>query len=229
MKSMPIRVLSIVAMTLPFTVQTTSAAGLDGEKQRFSYTVGIQMAMGMKSQGIDVDVEALKQAIDDVFAGHEPALSPDEMRQALMSFQQREEAARNARAEANRERGEAFLAKNRERDGVEVLPSGLQYRVIEAGDGPKPKPSDTVVVNYRGRLVDGQEFDSSYRRGQPATFPVNQVIKGWQEILPLMPVGSKWEVVVPSDLAYGSTGAGGHIGPNETLVFDIELLGIEGK
>ena len=228
MNSMKNRALvSAIALTLPLAAVAGSA--LKTEKQRFSYTVGVQMAMGIKSQGIEVDADALKQAIDDVFAGHEPLLSTNEMRQALMAFQKRQEAARNARAEENRKRGEAFLAKNRQKSGVKVLPNGIQYRIIKKGSGPRPTASDTVVVNYRGRLVDGREFDSSYKRGQPATFPVNGVIKGWQEILPLMPAGSKWEVVVPSDLAYGAAGAGGHIGPNETLVFDIDLLEVKGK
>ena len=228
MNSMTNRGLALaIALALP--ISAIAAPALKTEKQRFSYTVGVQMAMGIKSQGIEVDAEALKQAIDDVFAGHEPALSSDEMRQALMAFQQRQEAARKAQADENRKRGEAFLARNRQQAGVKVLSNGIQYRVIKKGSGPRPTASDTVVVNYRGRLVDGQEFDSSYKRGEPATFPVNGVIKGWQEILPLMPAGSKWEVVVPSDLAYGAAGAGGHIGPNETLVFDIDLLEVKGK
>lgn len=221
----------VLLLATGLTIPLLALAGSDlkTDKQRFSYTVGVQMAMGMKSQGIEVDIEALKQAIDDVFSGHEPQLSSDEMRQVLMSFQQKAEAARNAMAEENRKRGEAYLARNRNKPGVKVLPSGLQYRIIKQGSGPKPAPTDTVVVNYRGTLVDGQEFDSSYKRGEPATFPVNGVIKGWQEILPLMPAGSKWEVVVPSGLAYGAAGAGGHIGPNETLVFDIDLLEVKGK
>ncbi len=208
---------------------TASASALKTEKQRFSYTVGVQMAMGMKSQGVDVDVDALTAAIRDVFANHEPALSSDEMRQVLMSYQQREAEARSAKAEDNRRRGSDFLASNRKKDGVKVLDSGLQYRVLKAGKGPRPSASDTVVVNYRGTLTTGEEFDSSYSRGEPATFPVGGVIQGWQQILPMMPVGSKWQIVVPSDLAYGAAGAGGRIGPNETLVFDIELLEIKGK
>ncbi len=227
MKSLITRRLLLVPVLLLSV--TVNAATLTTEKQRFSYTVGVQMAMGMKSQGVDVDVDALTTAVRDVFANHEPALSAEEMRKVMMSYQQREVDARMAKAKDNGKRGEEFLANNRKKEGVKVLANGLQYRVLKAGSGAKPSATDTVVVNYRGTLTNGKEFDSSYSRGVPATFPVNGVIKGWQEILPMMPVGSKWQVVIPSDLAYGAAGAGGHIGPNETLVFDIELVEIKGK
>jgi FKBP-type peptidyl-prolyl cis-trans isomerase FklB len=134
--------------------------------------------------------------------------------------------------EANKKEGDAFLAANKTKQGVVALPSGLQYKVLKEGAGPKPTAADTVVCNYKGTLLDSTEFDSSYKRGQPATFPVGQVIKGWTEVLQLMPVGSKWEVFIPSDLAYGPRGpgqGGGAIGPNATLIFEIELLSIQGK
>ena len=131
--------------------------------------------------------------------------------------------------DANKKEGEAFLAANKGKDGVVTLPSGLQYKILTAGTGPKPTASDSVVCNYRGTLINGTEFDSSYKRGQPATFPVTGVIKGWTEALQLMPVGSKWQLFIPSDLAYGERGAGADIGPNSTLIFEVELLSIEDK
>jgi FKBP-type peptidyl-prolyl cis-trans isomerase FklB len=132
-------------------------------------------------------------------------------------------------ADANKKTGEAFLAANKSKEGVVVLPSGLQYKIEKAGTGPKPTPTDSVVCNYRGTLIDGKEFDSSYKRGQPATFPVTGVIKGWTEALQLMPVGSKWQLFVPADLAYGDRGAGADIGPGATLIFEVELMSIEDK
>ena len=131
--------------------------------------------------------------------------------------------------EANKKAGDTFLAANKTKTGVVALPSGLQYKVLQEGSGPKPAATDTVVCNYRGTLLDNTEFDSSYKRGQPATFPLNQVIRGWTEGLQLMPVGSKWQLFVPSELAYGARGAGGAIGPNATLIFEVELLSIQGK
>ena len=131
--------------------------------------------------------------------------------------------------DANKKEGDEFLAQNKTKEGVVTLPSGLQYKILKEGTGPKPSVSDSVVCNYKGTLIDNTEFDSSYKRGQPATFPVGQVIKGWTEVLQLMPVGSKWQVFVPSDLAYGPRAPGGTIGPNATLIFEIELLSIQGK
>ena len=131
--------------------------------------------------------------------------------------------------EANKKEGEAFLADNKTKPGVVALPSGLQYKILTEGTGAKPTAGDSVVCNYRGTLINGKEFDSSYKRGQPATFPVGRVIKGWTEALQLMPVGSKWQLFIPSDLAYGASGAGGDIGPNATLIFEVELISIQGK
>jgi FKBP-type peptidyl-prolyl cis-trans isomerase FklB len=130
-------------------------------------------------------------------------------------------------AQANKKEGDAFLAANKTKEGVVTLPSGLQYKILQQGTGPKPTLNDTVVCNYRGTLIDGKEFDSSYKRGQPETFPVNKIIKGWMEALPLMPVGSKWQLFVPPDLAYGERSAGPDIGPNSTLIFEVELLSIK--
>ena len=141
----------------------------------------------------------------------------------------KQDAEAQAAAEANMKEGEAFLADNKTKEGVVTLPSGLQYKILTPGTGPKPTASDTVVCNYRGTFINGTEFDSSYKRGQPASFPVGQVIKGWTEALQLMPVGSKWQLFIPPDLAYGQRGAGGAIGPNATLIFEVELLSIKEK
>jgi FKBP-type peptidyl-prolyl cis-trans isomerase FklB len=149
--------------------------------------------------------------------------------QAQQEAKKKIDETRQASMEPNKKAGDAFLAANKTKEGVVTLPSGLQYKILKEGTGPKPTPSDSVVCNYRGTLIDGKEFDSSYKRGQPATFPVGQVIKGWTEALQLMPVGSKWELFVPPDLAYGDRGAGPDIGPGATLIFEVELISIKGK
>ncbi|MFQ5937001.1 MAG: FKBP-type peptidyl-prolyl cis-trans isomerase, partial [Acidiferrobacterales bacterium] len=159
--------------------------------------------------------------------GKPPSLSVAEMQATLAVYQQKQMEARLALATKNQQTGEAFLTANKEKEGVVALANGLQYKVIEAGSGKKPKASDTVVVHYRGRLINGEEFDSSYSRGEPASFQVSGVIDGWQQALQMMSVGAKWQVFIPSDLAYGQRGAGESIGPNETLIFDIELLAIK--
>jgi len=151
----------------------------------------------------------------------------EDMQAAVLELQKQQQAERQVRGEKAKKEGDAYLAKNKKQKGVVELPSGVQYKVIIEGKGEKPKPTDTIVAHYKGTLIDGTEFDSSYKRGQPATFAVNQVIPGWQEILPMMPTGSKWQVVIPADKAYGARGAGANIGPNETLIFEVELLEIK--
>ena len=203
------------------------SSALTTEKQKFSYTIGFQIAQNIKSRGLDVDAKALAQAIEDVLGGKQPQLSMADMQAAMAAFQRKQLEARAAIAAKNQQAGEAYLADNKKKDGVVTLPSGLQYKVMQKGSGKKPTTKDTVVVNYRGTLLSGEEFDSSYTRGQPATLEVGGVIPGWQEALQLMPVGSKWQVVIPADLAYGARGAGDSIGPNETLIFEIELMEIK--
>lgn len=200
---------------------------LTTDKQRISYVVGYQIGQNLKQQHMEIDPQAFSQAVADVLGGSPAKMSDTEMRQAILAYQQKRAAEGTAMADKNLKAGQAFLAQNKTRPGVVTLPSGLQYKIITAGHGRKPKLTDTVVANYRGTLVDGTEFDSSYKRGVPATFPLQNVIKGWQEALQLMPAGSKWEVYIPSDLAYGPNGAGSAVGPNETLIFDIELLKIK--
>ncbi len=210
-------------------VGVACAAGpaLQTEQQRLGYTVGFQIGHNLKSEGLDIDVDALSQAIGDVFKGTPPRLSEDEMRAAVETLQAKLMAERERMAEENLQAGRAFLAKNGERAGVVQTASGLQYEVKKTGSGAQPKSTDTVSVHYRGTLIDGSEFDSSYSRGEPAVFPVDGVIDGWREALPLMKVGDQWRVFIPAELAYGDHGAGDDIPPNSALIFDVELLSIE--
>ncbi len=185
----------------------------------------------MKRDGIDVDTAILLRGMKDTLAGDNPQLTDEEAKTAIIALQKEvkksQEAKMKSLGEQNKKEGEAFLAANKSKEGVVTLPDGLQYKVEKQGDGPKPTASDTVECNYRGTLIDGKEFDSSYKRGKPASFPVNGVIPGWTEVLQLMPVGSKYKVFVPSELAYKGRSAGADIGPNSTLIFDIELLAIK--
>jgi FKBP-type peptidyl-prolyl cis-trans isomerase FklB len=197
------------------------------DKEKFSYALGFQIGQSFKRDGIAVDADVLAQAIKDVMSGAKLKLSMDEMRTAFQAVQKKQQAEHAAQAKAAKEKGEAFLAANKKKPGVIELPSGVQYKIIKSGKGAQPKANGSVTANYRGTLINGEEFDSSYKRGEPATFKTNQVIPGWREILPMMHVGDKWEVFIPSNMAYGEKGAGGKIGPNETLVFEIELLKVE--
>jgi FKBP-type peptidyl-prolyl cis-trans isomerase FklB len=210
----------------PAKAAAPAASPLTTDKQKDSYAVGIDIGRNLKKQPVDLDAPSVLRGIKDALAGTKSLLTDAEIDTALKQFQD-EEAKRVA--EANMKEGEAFLADNKTKDGVVTLPSGLQYKIVSAGTGAKPALSDTVVCNYKGTFINGTEFDSSYKRGKPASFPVAGVIKGWTEALQLMPVGSKWQLFVPSELAYGSRGAGGAIGPNQTLVFEVELISIQGK
>ncbi len=199
-------------------------ASIKTEKEKFSYAIGFQVGQSFKNEKLDIDSQALAQAIDDVLAGNKLKMTMDEMHMTMDAFQAKKTAKRTTSASKANETGKAFLSANKDKPGIKVLPSGLQYKVIETGTGKQPVASDSITAHYRGTLLNGKEFDSSYARGEPATFGVNQVIKGWQEILPMMHEGDKWQVFIPADLAYGERGAGANIGPNETLIFDIELL-----
>ncbi len=203
------------------------ALDLDTDKKRFSYIIGMQIGQQFKNDNVDLDEAAFMAAIKDVAAGVQPQLSQQEMQATMERIQQQREDAAQQQGEKNRLEGEKFLAANKSKSGVKELPSGLQYKVIKAGAGAKPLATDTVEVHYRGTLINGTEFDSSHSRGQPATFPVNGVIMGWQEALQAMQEGAKWQIFVPSDLAYGSRGAGAQIGPNATLIFEVELLDVK--
>lgn len=208
--------------------QMVVAAELETLTDRVSYILGYNIGQNFKKDQVSIDADVFRQAMKDAQNGKEPKLNQEEMQLAMKAFQDLQQAKRNEAmkvvADANQKEGDAFLQANAKKAGVITTASGLQYKVLTKGSGAKPEPSNQVSVHYRGTLLDGSEFDSSYRRGQPAVFGVNQVIPGWTEVLQLMPEGSKWEVYIPSDLAYGAGGAGGNIGPNATLVFEIELL-----
>jgi FKBP-type peptidyl-prolyl cis-trans isomerase FklB len=201
------------------------------KKEKISYSIGVNIGKNMKTQGIDLDQGLLTQGIKDGLNSSKTAMSDKDMEAVMTTFQQemmgKMQAKQKVNGEKNVKEGEAFLAANKKKEGVVTLPSGLQYKILKSGDGPKPTKEQTVKCHYRGTLIDGTEFDSSYKRGEPTEFPVGQVVKGWTEALQLMPVGSKWQLFIPSDLAYGPNGAGQMIGPNATLIFDIELISIK--
>ena len=202
---------------------------LNTQKDKMSYIIGMDIGSNLKKQSIDVDPNILAKGIKDALAGQKPLLSDQEIRETMTAHQNEMKAKQEALAKKNKEEGDAFLAGNKKKEGVKTLPSGLQYKVIKAGKGKKPKPDDSVTTQYRGTLIDGTEFDSSYKRGQPATFKVSGVIPGWTEALQLMEEGAKWQLFIPPNLAYGERGAGGVIGPNATLIFEIELISIQEK
>ncbi len=210
-----------------------AAALLKTEKDKVSYAIGMNIGKSLHRDSVDVDTNLLVRGLSDSLAGGAPLLTDQEAQTILTALQTslraKQQEKMQAMAETNQKAGEAFLAANKLKEGIVTLPSGLQYRILKAGDGPKPTATDTVTVNYRGTLIDGTEFDSSYKRNEPATFPVNQVIKGWSEAVQLMPVGSKWQIFIPAELAYGPRGAGAAIGPNATLIFEVELLSIKPK
>jgi len=204
---------------------------LKDEKQKVSYSVGVSLGSKWKQQELDFDIDTLTKGIKDAIKGGDLLLSANEMRDTMMSFQKTMETKMKEKSKVtgdkNKKEGESFLADNAKKEGVKVLPSGLQYKVLTEGTGDIPKATDRVSTNYKGTLIDGTEFDSSYKRGEPATFPVNGVIKGWTEALQLMKTGSKWQLFVPSKLAYNERGAGPLIGPNAVLIFTVELLAIK--
>lgn len=215
------------------TAAKSASPALTTDKEKQSYALGMNIGRGLSRQGVDVDPAIVARGLRDTLEGAKPLLTDSEAETALNQLQTalkaKQDAERQKMGDANMKEGQEFLVANKTKEGVVTLPSGLQYKILTAGTGPKPAASDTVVCNYRGTFINGTEFDSSYKRGQPATFPVGGVIKGWTEALQLMPVGSKWQLFIPSDLAYGSRGAGGAIGPNATLIFEVELISIQGK
>ena len=216
------------------TVFASETSELKTPKEKVSYAIGMEMGNSLKKNGVDVNPDLLTKAIKDVLAGQKTQLTDQEAGAVLTDLQKEMQGKRQekmkALGEKNKNEGETFLAENMKKDGVKTLPSGLQYKVITEGKGKSPNATDTVTVQYTGRLVDGTEFDSSYKRGQAATFAVNGVIKGWTEALQLMKEGSKWQLFLPSNLAYGEAGTtGGPIGPNAVLIFDVELVSVQSK
>ena len=213
--------------------KTQTPLALKTQKDKFSYALGMNLGANLHKQSVPVDPNIMARGLKDALAGGKTLLTEEEARVAITTVQndmrEKQQAKMQAAGGANKKEGEAFLADNKSKEGVIALPSGLQYKVLKEGNGPKPTATDSVVCNYRGTLINGTEFDSSTKHGGPATFPVNGVIKGWTEALQLMPVGSKWQLFVPSDLAYAERGAGGDIGPNATLIFEVELVSIQNK
>jgi len=232
MKSRLAMILCMVLAASP--VISAEKKELKTEKEKASYAIGFDMGSSLKKNELDVDPDILGKAIKDVLTGGKTLMTEQEVKIALMALQKDMQAKQQAKmkglGEKNKKEGEAFLAQNKTKDGVKTLASGLQYKVLAPGKGKSPKASDTVTVNYRGTLIDGTEFDSSYKRGQPASFPVNGVIKGWTEALQLMKEGSKWQLVIPANLAYGENGTpGGPIGPGAVLIFEVELMSIKAQ
>ncbi|MCR5886234.1 FKBP-type peptidyl-prolyl cis-trans isomerase [Hymenobacter sp. J193] len=205
---------------------------LTGLKEQISYIIGRDMARNFAEQGLDLDIDVLAASMKSALAGQPSQLSPEQIQAAMQQLQaqfgggeEEEEDHQDPTAmQNNKAEGEAFLAENQNKPGITTLTSGLQYEVLTEGAGKKPGPRSQVTTHYHGTLINGRVFDSSYQRGQPATFGVNQVIAGWTEALQLMPEGSKWRLYIPSDLAYGKRGAGRDIGPDSALIFDVELL-----
>jgi FKBP-type peptidyl-prolyl cis-trans isomerase FklB len=213
------------------SAKTAAPLTLKTQKEKFSYALGMNLGGNLHQQSVPLDPNIFARGVKDAMAGGKTLLTEQEARTILMAAQnemrQKEQAKLQAEGAANKKEGDAFLTGNKGKEGVVVLPSGLQYKILTAGSGPKPMATDSVVCNYRGTSIAGAEFDSSAKHGGPATFPVTGVIKGWTEVLQLMPVGSKWQVYVPSDLAYGDRGMAPDIQPGETLVFDVELVSIK--
>lgn len=204
----------------------SSAPQLKDLKDKVSYCIGLNVGFTFEKQHADINPEAVAAGVRDAMA-NKPALSETEVRDVMTAFSKQMTEKQNEAGNKNKADGEKFLADNKKKDGVKTTASGLQYKVLKEGSGSSPGPTDTVTVNYRGTLIDGSEFDSSYKRGEPATFPVGGVIKGWTEALQLMKKGAKYQLFIPASLAYGERGAGGEIGPNSTLIFEVELVDIK--
>jgi len=204
---------------------------LKDQRDKASYSIGVNIGSGIKANALDLNTDALMAGVQDGISGAKPQLTDKEREETLMAFEQdmmkKETERLKELAEKNKKEGTAFLAANKAKEGVKTLPSGLQYKVLTEGNGAQPKPTDQITVNYRGTLLVGTEFDNSYKRGEPATLQLNGVIKAWSEALPLMKTGAKWQLFMPADLAYGEKGAGRAIGPNSTLIFEVELLSIK--
>jgi FKBP-type peptidyl-prolyl cis-trans isomerase FklB len=230
MKRMTLAVLC-AALAISAAAYAADAPALQGEKEKLGYSIGMDIGATLKRQSVEVDVDALTKGLKDSYTGGKTLLSEDESRETIAAYQkqvmEKQAEAMKQLGERNKMEGEKFLSENGKKEGVKTLPSGLQYKVITPGTGKSPKLTDTVTTHYRGTLIDGKEFDSSYKRGEPATFPVSGVIAGWTEALQLMKEGAKWQLFLPPNLAYGERGAGRDIGPNATLVFEVELISVK--
>lgn len=223
--------LAVMGLAMSTAMAAIDASNLTSDKDKLSYSIGADLGKNFKTQGIDINPEALSKGMQDGMSGTQLILTEQQMKDVLSKFQKDLMAKRtsefNQKAEENKAKGEKFLSENKSKQGIVVLPSGLQYKIVDTGTGAKPGKTDTVTVEYTGRLIDGTVFDSTDKTGKPATFQVSQVIPGWTEALQLMPAGSTWEIYVPSALAYGPRSVGGPIGPNETLIFKVHLISVK--
>ena len=219
------------AVALSGAAFAADAPELKNDKEKISYSIGMDIGGNLKRGSVEVDPDMLAKGLKDSYGGGKTLLTEDQARQAIADFQKtlmaKQAETMQKLSEKNKADGEKFLAENAKKEGVKTLPSGLQYKEIAPGTGKSPKTADTVTTHYKGTLIDGTEFDSSYKRGEPATFQVSGVIPGWTEALQLMKEGAKWQLFVPSNLAYGERGAGREIGPNATLVFEVELISVK--
>jgi len=220
-----ILIVSACLLAFPLLGQEKSPQ-LKDQKEKVSYAIGMQIGFNLARQKVDINPDILAAGIKDSIAG-KPQLTPDQVKDVMAQFEKDMEQKQKALGEKNKAEGAKFLEENKKKPGVKTTASGLQYKVEKEGTGAQPKATDMVTVNYRGTLIDGTEFDSSYKRGQPATFPVNGVIKGWTEALQLMKQGSKYQLVIPANLAYGERAMGPDIGANSTLIFDVELMDVK--
>lgn len=230
MKYFPVTILSLGFLFTCTFCFAGEKLELKDQKDKESYSLGYQFGQTLKYQGLDINVEIYKAGIQDALGGKNPSLSQEEIQKTVSALQRRIVAARQKelkeKSEKNLAEGKAFLEENKKKEGVKTLPSGLQYKVLAEGSGKTPKAADNVTVNYKGTLINGAEFDSSYKRGKPTTFQVNKVIKGWTEALQLMKEGSKWQLFIPAELGYGDRGAG-PVPPNSTLIFEVELISVK--
>jgi FKBP-type peptidyl-prolyl cis-trans isomerase FklB len=224
-------ILAIAMTVLPALVCAQNAPPLKTEKDKLSYALGMDLGAQLKGRSVDIDPAVFARGLSDALSGSKTALTEDEAKALITELQLAQAAKQTALAQAvgakNKAAGDAFMAANKAKPGVVTLPSGLQYKILTPGTGKTPKITDTVVCHSRGARIDGKEFQSTYKQGAPATFPVATVIKGWIEVLQLMPVGSKWQVCIPPNLAYGERGSGTDIEPNATLIFELELIAIK--
>lgn len=225
-------ILFLGLLVLVGQVQAEEKGVLKSQKDKVSYIIGMDIGTNLKRQSVDINPDVLLKGVKDVLSNNKPLLTEQEISETMAAFQKemktKQEDMMKKAGEKNKKEGEAFLAGNKKKEGVVSLPSGLQYKVIKNGSEKKPKLTDTVTTHYKGTLIDGTEFDSSYQRGQPVSFQVNGVIAGWTEALQRMEEGAKWQLFVPSQLAYGERGAG-PIGPNATLIFEVELISVQEK
>lgn len=229
---MKLRLIAVLGMMLLVSqVNAEENLVLKNQKDKVSYIIGMDIGKNFMKQSVDIDPDILMKGLKDALSGRKPLLTDQEARETMTVFQKemmaKQEVLAKKLGEKNKKEGEAFLAENKKKEGVKTLPSGLQYRVIKEGTGRKPKATDKVLTHYLGTLIDGTEFDSSYKRGTPTSFKVNEIIPGWTEALQLMKEEAKWQLFIPSNLAYAERGAGHDIGPNATLIFEVELISIQ--